>query len=83
MNIEQIEDGMYVEWSFGGLAKVMGKPFRKWGQDEIYIFPLNTGDASTGTGVYKRAWPIRQLEEADMTTWSYDALENVFTKIYK
>ncbi len=82
MKLEDVKDNMYVEWSFGGLAKIMGKPFRKWGQDEVYIFPLNTGDPSTGTGKYKRAWPVAQLEPADMDTWTFDAARNMYLKIY-
>lgn len=71
--------GDKVEWSFGGLATVTSHPFKEYGQLSVRILPCNTGDPSTGYGT-TRVWPVAQLKLADMTQWSYDPINNYWTK---
>lgn len=79
-SIKPMKSGDMVEWSFGGLAEVRSDPFSKFGQEHVKVLPLNTGDASTGTGMFLRDWPVSRLKLADMEQWEYVPARNTYRR---
>lgn len=75
-----IVKGDWVEWSFGGLAEVISEPFVQYKKQWVHIMPVNTGDPSTGTGVYTRSWPVDQLKVTSLDLWDYDPQGNKYTR---
>lgn len=75
-----IRRGDWVEWSFGGLARVISDPFTQYKRLWVQILPVNTGDPSTGTGMYSRKWPVSQLKPTKLEHWDYDPQANRYTR---